>query len=268
MTLARTQASIVRYIDSGGLSLALETRGTGPRSLLFLHGWIGSRRMFYEVAERLDLAAFTLHLLDFRGAGSSDRPAHGYDCAGYASDVRAALAAIGGRVEIVGHSAGGKIAQYVALDPPHNLKRLILVATATAKAPPDLAGHRELATAAFGSRIRIERFQRAAMFREIAPDAMERLIDDALVAQREAWFDWYDHGRREDFFDRLGAIATPTIVVAGDRDVLAPVARLRRDVAAAIPGAVLVTFKLAGHNIPVERPVELAALLTKIGKPL
>ena len=268
MTFARTQASIVRYIDSGGLSLALETRGTGPRTLLFLHGWISSRRMFYEVAERLDLQAFTIHLLDFRGAGSSDRPAHGYDCAGYASDVRAALASIGGCVEIVGHSAGGKIAQYVALDPPPTLKRLVLVATGTAKVPPDRAGHRELAEGAFGSRIAIERFQRAAMFREIAPDAMERLIDDALIAQREAWFQWYDNGRREDFFERLGTIATPTIVVAGDRDTLAPVARLRREVVGAIPGAILVTFKLAGHNIPVERPAELAALLTKLGKPL
>ncbi len=266
MTLARTQSSIVRYIANDGLSLALETRGTGPRTLLFLHGWMSSRRMFYEVAERLDLEAFTLHLLDFRGAGGSDRPAHGYDCAGYASDVRAALAAIGGRVEIVGHSAGGKVAQYVALDPPPNLKRLVLVATGTAKASPDSPEHRALAEAAFGSRIRIERFQRAAMFREIAPDAMERLIDDALIAQREAWFAWYDHGQREDFFDRIGSIATPTIVVAGDRDPLAPVARLRRDVANGIPGAVLVTFKLAGHNIPIERPAELAALLTKSSK--
>lgn len=69
MSLARTQASIVRYLDNGGLSLALETRGTEPRVLLFLHGWISSRRMFYEVVERLDLQAFTVHLLDFRGAG-------------------------------------------------------------------------------------------------------------------------------------------------------------------------------------------------------
>jgi len=267
VSLARTQASIVRYLDNGGLSLALETRGTGPRVLLFLHGWISSRRMFYEVVERLDLQAFTVHLLDFRGAGWSDRPNDGHDLAGYASDVRTALAAIGGHIEIVAHSMGGKIAQFVALDPPPNLKRLILVAPGSARAGRARPEHRALAEAAFGSRVRIERFQRAAMFRDIAPDAMERLIDDALIAQREAWFGWYDRGRHEDFSDRLGAITLPTIVIAGDRDPLAPAARLRRDVVGAIAGAVFITFKFVGHNIPVERPAELATLLERIGKP-
>lgn len=264
---ARTQASIVRYLDNGGLSLALETRGTGPRVLLFLHGWISSRRMFYDVVERLDLTAFTVHLLDFRGSGASDRPPGGYDLEGYASDVRTALAAIAKPVEIVAHSMGGKIAQYVALDPPTNLVRIVLVAPGSARAGRPRPEHRALAEAAFGSRVRIERFQRAAMLREIAPDSMERIIDDALVSQREAWFGWYDVGRHEDFSDRLGAIALQTIVVAGDRDMLAPPARLRRDVAGAIAGAVFITLKLVGHNIPVERPGELATLLTRLGKP-
>lgn len=143
----------------------------------------------------------------------------------------------------------------------------MLVAPATAMRGRDSPDHRALAEAAFGSRVRIEQFQRAAMLREIAPDAMERLIDDALMAQREAWFAWYDRGRFEDFAERLGSITLPTFVVAGDRDPLAPVARVRRDVTNEIPGAVLVTLKLVGHNIPVERPAELAALLTRLGPP-
>ncbi|GAC1494129.1 MAG: hypothetical protein NVS1B2_10230 [Vulcanimicrobiaceae bacterium] len=266
MTLERTQPSIVRYVDNDGLSLALETRGTGPRVVLFLHGWISSRRIFYEVAERLDPAEFTMHLLDFHGAGWSDRPATGYDLAGYASDVRAALAAIGGAVEIVAHGMGGTIAQYVALDAPPNLRRLVLVAPGTARASRPDARHRARAEAAYGSRLRIQRFQRAAMLREIAPDAMERLIDDALIAHRDAWFARYD---REpiDFFDRLAAIALPTIVVAGDRDVIATPARLQREVANAIAGSVFITLELVGHNIPLEQPAELAALLTRAGRP-
>jgi len=257
----------VRYIDNDGLVIALETRGTGRRVLLFLHGWISSRRMFYEVAAHLDTSAFTMHLLDFRGAGLSDRPASGYDLAGYASDVRAVLANISGSVEIVAHSMGGKIAQFVALDPPPNVRRLILVAPGSARAARPHSEHRTLAENAFGSRVRIERFQRAAMLREIAPDAMERLIDDALIASRDAWFAWYDHGRSEDFADRLGEIVTPTIVIAGERDPLAPPARVRRDVATPIPGAVFVTLKLVGHNIPVELPSELATLIARLPAP-
>ncbi|MDE2573246.1 MAG: alpha/beta fold hydrolase, partial [bacterium] len=83
-----------RFIDNGGVQLCVESRGEGARHVLFVHGWISSRRMWYHLAELLDPAAFTLHLLDFRGAGRSDRPAQGHDLEGYASDLRAAIAAI------------------------------------------------------------------------------------------------------------------------------------------------------------------------------
>lgn len=254
----------MRYLDNGGVSLALETRGSGPRRLLFVHGWISSRRIFYEVTARLDPARYTSHLLDLRGAGLSDRPAEGYDLDGYASDLRTALEAVGGPLDLVAHSMGGKVAQYVALAPPANLRRLVLVAPGTARAYASSARHRALAEGAFGSRVRIERFQRAAMVRDIAPDAMERLIDDALIAQRESWFGWYDRGRAVDFADRIGGIALPTIVVAGNRDPLAPLARLRRDVAGAIPGAVFVSLRDVGHNIPVEVPTELAGIIERL----
>ncbi|MDQ2907915.1 MAG: alpha/beta hydrolase [Candidatus Eremiobacteraeota bacterium] len=254
----------MRYLDNGGVSLALETRGSGRHRLLFVHGWISSRRIFYEVTARLDPARYTSHLLDLRGAGLSDRPTEGHDLDGYASDLRTALEAVGGPVDLIAHSMGGKVAQYVALTPPPNLRRLVLVAPGTARAYVSSARHRALAEGAFGSRIRIERFQRAAMVRDIAPDAMERLIDDALVAQRESWFGWYDRGRAVDFSDRVGQIAIPTIVIAGNRDPLAPLARLRRDVASAIPGAVFVSLRDVGHNIPVEAPTELAGIIERL----
>jgi len=254
----------VRYIDNGGVSLALETRGSGRRRLLFAHGWISSRRIFYDVVTRLDPTDYTSHLLDFRGAGLSDRPAEGHDLFGYAADLRAALDAAGGPIDLIAHSMGGKVAQYVALDPPPNLSRLILIAPGTARAYVTSVRHRALAEAAFGSRVRIERFQRAAMVRDIAPDAMERLIDDALVAQREAWFGWYDRGRAVDFATRLHEIKIPTIVIAGNRDPLAPLARLRRDVASTIGGAVFITLRDVGHNAPVEVPAEIAGIIERL----
>ena len=123
--------------------------------------------------------------------------------------------------------------------------------------------HRASAERAFGSRTRIARFQRAAMVRDVGAEVLERLVDDALVAQREAWFGWYDRGRTEDFADRLGEIRTPTVVVAGDRDPLVSPARIKRNVSAAIAGATLVAFKDVGPNIPVEMPAEIAQLSTQ-----
>lgn len=261
---ARRMSRIIRYLDNDGIALALETRGIGKHRIVFAHGWISSRRIFYDVVARLDPTRFTSYLLDFRGSGLSDRPAHGHDVSGYASDLRAALADAEGPVTLVAHSMGGKIAQFVALDPPSNLKRLILIAPGTARALPLNERHRARARESFGSRARIDRFQRAAMVREIAPDSMERLIDDALTASHEAWFNWYERGRAEDFFDRVPTIALPTTVVAGDRDPLASSARLRRDVAGVIPGANLVVLRNVGHNIPVEMPAEIAQLIEDV----
>ena len=252
----------MRFVDNGGVTLAIEVRGHGPRALLFAHGWISGRRMWYDVADRLDPERFTAHLLDFRGAGLSDRPLAGHDLEGYASDLRAALTAVGPAV-LVAHSMGGKIAQFVATERPPGLERLVLVAPGTARAYAMSPKHRALAEAAFGSRTRIEAFQRAAMTRAVAADVMERIVSDALLAQREAWFGWYDRGRSADFADRLGRIAVPTVVVAGEHDPLALPARVKRDVADRIAGAVFVTLRGAGHNLPVEAPDEIAGAIVR-----
>lgn len=253
---------MIRFLDNGGVSLAVETRGSGPRNLLFVHGWISGRRMWSDVVDRLDLGRFTAHLLDFRGAGLSDRPLEGHDLEGYASDLRTALADVG-PATVVAHSMGGKVAQYVATEVPPQLERLVLVTPGTARGYSINAQHRDLAENAFGSRRRIERFQRAAMVREIAAEAMERIVDDALVGQREAWFGWYDHGRSADFADRLDRIAVPTVIVAGESDPLVPPTRAKRDVAERIAGALFVNLRHAGHNLPVETPDEIAGVVAR-----
>lgn len=101
------------------------------------------------------------------------------------------------------------------------------------------------------------------MVREIPPDSMERLIDDALVCSREAWFEWYDRGRLADFSARLESIRLPVLVVAGERDPLMSPARLRRDVVAAINGALFISLRNVGHNVPVEMPSEVAAIIDR-----
>ncbi|MDQ2681808.1 MAG: alpha/beta hydrolase [Candidatus Eremiobacteraeota bacterium] len=253
------------FIENDGVRLCLERRGVGARHVLFAHGWISGRRMWYDVAQRLDPDKFTLHLLDFRGAGLSDRPMTGHDLDGYASDLRAALRAIDAPVTLVGHSMGGKISQFIACERPANLKRMVLVAPGTARSVRLSERHRQLSLEAFGVRKRIERFQRAAMARETPYNSMQRIVDDALVGQREAWFGWYERGRAVDFFERLKAIVVPTLAIAGEKDPLTPPSRIKRDVSAAIAGCALVMLKNAGHNLPVETPDEIASAIDKFG---
>jgi pimeloyl-ACP methyl ester carboxylesterase len=253
-----------RFLTAGEVALCLERFGAGPRHLLFAHGWISARRMWYDVVARLDPAIYTAHVLDFRGCGLSDRPSDGHDLYGYADDLSVALAAMDRPVTVIAHSMGGKIAQFVALDRPRALERLVLVAPGTAKAYHLSERHRAMALDAFGSRARIERFQRGAMVRELAREVMERIVEDALLAQREAWFGWYgERGRGVDFAERLAEIDLPVAVVAGDRDPLASPARLRRDVQALLRGSVFIELRGSGHNLAVETPDEIAGIIDR-----
>jgi pimeloyl-ACP methyl ester carboxylesterase len=249
---------MIRFVDNGGVQLCIEQRGSGARNVLFLHGWISARRMWYDVADRLDGERFTLHLLDFRGNGLSDRPVRGHDLLGYVSDARAALAHIDAPVLLAGHSMGGKVAQFLASERPENLEKLLLVAPGTASGGRPSERHRHAALETYGSRAKIEAFQRAAMSRTLDPQVMQRIVDDALLSQREHWYGWYDNGRFTEFMDRIANITVPALCIGGAKDPLVPPSRLKRDVAQAIPGCLLVTLRDAGHNLPVEAPDEIA----------
>lgn len=251
------------FIDNNGVQLCVERRGSGARHVLLLHGWISARRMWHDVAQMLDAGRFTLHMLDFRGCGLSDRPANGHDLEGYVSDARAALASIAEPVVIAGHSMGGKVAQYLAAEHPPNLEKLILVAPGTAHGGRGTERQRAVALDAYGSRAKIETFQRAAMGLQVAAEVMSRIVDDALVAQREHWEGWYDCGRFVDFRDRLAQIVVPALCIGGEKDPLVPPSRLKREVAQAIGGSLSVTLRNAGHNLPVEAPAEIAGAITR-----
>lgn len=251
------------FIDAGGVRLCLEQRGGGPRAVLFVHGWISSRRMWYDVTDRLDAGRYTQYLLDFRGCGLSDRPSGLYNLSGWAADLRAALAHVDGPVTIVAHSLGARIAQFIASERPANLERLIFIAPRSSKGLARNDKQLQLATQAFGSRVAIEAFQRSAMARTIASQTMARVVDDALICAPGAWFDWFVPDVTEDFVERMAQIDVPVLAIAGERDPLAAPSRVKREVASVIPGCIFSMLRGAGHNLPVETPDDIAGAIER-----
>ena len=67
---------------------------------------------------------------------------------------------------------------------------------------------------------------------------------------------------RPDSTGLLPEISIPTLVVVGERDVLTPPADSEA-MAAAIPGARLVTIPGAGHLTPMERPKAVSQALAE-----
>ena len=250
-----------RYsIIHGDLQLLGKQRLTGPLHVVFAHGWISSRRMWHDVLMRL-APALSATAFDFHGCGESDRSLTGHDLIGYAADLRAVIASITGPVVVVAHSMGARIAQYIALTPPENLTGLVLVAPGVATSTVTVPRHRELTVRAWGSRRRLMAFQKGAMKQEIDAVAFERIVDDALIAQREHWFGWYDDGRSRDFSADLASVRLPVRVIAGADDPLIPVGRVQREVIDRFSDARLVVVGNAGHNLAVEAPDEVLAVI-------
>ncbi len=112
-------------LDNDGVRLAASVDGpTAGEPILFLHGLSLSRDTWQDIGSRLS-DRYRIWTLDFRGHGHSDR-ATSYELAGYVSDAKAALAAIGRPAVIVGHSLGGCVAGVLAQSGDANVRAIFL----------------------------------------------------------------------------------------------------------------------------------------------
>lgn len=181
----------------------------------------------------------------------------------------AALGVRGGEGTWIGYSMGGRLCLRLALDRPELVARLVLVSSSPGI---ESAGGREARQALDERRVNdlerdgVEKFldnwlsQR--MFETLPRDAA--MIDDrrrntvrALAHQLRA----LGPASHAPMWDRLGSLEMPVLVVCGQWD------RTYREIAeracAAIgSNATVATIEKAGHALHLERPAEVAQLLT------
>jgi pimeloyl-ACP methyl ester carboxylesterase len=173
--------------------------------------------------------------LDNRGAGRSDKLDIPYSMEMMADDTASLLDALGVKpANIVGTSMGGHVALALALRRPDLVKSLILVSTSARVPRPNW---------------------RRRLLLDVAP-RLPRLLGPktnpqpyyAFALQRAA-------SRSYDGADRLHEIRSPTLILHGQNDKIAPL-RLAQEMQAGIPDAKLVTFP-GGHIFFFLRPQQL-----------
>ncbi len=100
----------------------------GNKTILFLHGWPGSNRLFEYQFNQLPKLGFRCIGIDTRGFGFSDKPWSGYDYNTLADDVKDVVDALGlQNFTLGGHSTGGAIAiRYMARHNGHGAAKLAL----------------------------------------------------------------------------------------------------------------------------------------------
>ena len=121
-----------RYAKSGGVNIAYQTVGIGPRDLVLVPGWVSNLDVFWEepaLARMFTrLASFSrLILFDKRGTGLSDRVHDMPSLEVRMDDVRAVMDAVGSqRAALLGYSEGGAMCALFAATYPDRVSALIM----------------------------------------------------------------------------------------------------------------------------------------------
>jgi pimeloyl-ACP methyl ester carboxylesterase len=245
-------------LRAGELSFNVLHTGAGEPALLFLHYWGGSARTWSMVTSRLT-ADFRCIAYDQRGWGGSDAPLRGYSIRDLALDASQIVRVLGlRRFVLVGHSMGGKVAQFLASQRPAGLEKLVLVAPATPTPQniPEVA--RDAQLHAYDNR---ENALKALEFLTAHPpgdQVRQQILADNFAAAPQAKLAWPTSSAYEDISAEVGRIAVPTLLLAGDQDRQDPVEQHKREVLSRIKDAELKIIPDCGHLMPIDQPTLLA----------
>ncbi|MFM8999150.1 MAG: alpha/beta fold hydrolase [Actinomycetota bacterium] len=266
-----------RLVAIDDTSLWVVTRGDGPLHLFVLHGGPGLDH--HEFADYLDPLGdlCTLHLVDQRAQGRSDRdaPEHTWTLERMAQDVTMLALAMGlARYAVFGHSYGAFVTLQHAIDHPGHAAASIVCCGAPATRfleaaeahlravePPELRARIERAFADETTVDTPERF--AAMMEAGAPfyfrDLRDPRIDDYLRRTKDTVYApeitraVSSAGYAIELEDRLAEVANPVLVLGGRYDRVCP-PEASEVTARGITGASLRIFEASGHFPFVEEP--------------
>jgi poly(3-hydroxyoctanoate) depolymerase len=231
---------ITTEVVVGRERLRVTVTGEG-RPLLLVMGLGGNLEMWGPLEAELVPRGFQTIAFDAPGTGGSEPPHELRRMAGLADLAAGVLDALGRRrVDLLGVSFGGAVAQELALRHPQRVGRLVLAATncGLGSWPGDpWATALLLSPVGYFFRARSGRLQKL-------PTLLGYWSQLYAAIGWTSW-PWLHH------------IAQPTLVLAGDDDALVPLAN-GRQLAAGIPGARLEVISGGDHMFLLHRPVESA----------
>lgn len=278
-----------RRIGVNGLTLRAREWPAGGPPIVLAHGLASNSRIWDDVAGRL-AGRYHVVALDQRGHGLSDRPTDGFTFDRVVGDLTGLIEAFAlDRPTLVGHSWGGNVVLAFAAAHPDHVRGLVLVdggfielsalpgrtweQVRVDMAPPDLT---HLTFADFLERARngdagqywsptVE-----ATYRTSFKDGPDGRIRPSL--QREDHLEILHALWEQRPSELFGRVTVPTLIVPARRPnatgraaEMAPVrAQLVANAAAALPNGRLLWMENTIHDIPLQRPAELAEAIESV----
>jgi len=279
------------YVDANGVMIYYTAFGKGD-PLVIVHGGPGASHDYF-LPHLVPLARTNrLIFIDERGSGKSEKleDVKQYTVERMADDVEAVRVALGlGRINLLGHSYGGVLAQAYAFKYQDHVKHLVLASTFHStkalnaffvkmkeKMDPELRARIDAAEkeGLFGhgkdyhKGRYTEDYMMAAWGEGYFPYLYQRNPDanyDPVAGGNMSWDlyreMWGSHGEfvidgnlaSVEYADRLPSIKVPTLITVGDHDETDP--QIARDMNALIKGSKLVVLPQSGHMTFVDQPV-------------
>ena len=240
-----------------GITLAYTDQGRGM-PIVLLHAFPQNRTMW---TPQIDTFSTTHRVItpDFRGFGESDAPAGPYSCAELADDAARLITHLGhGPVVFMGLSLGGMVGQELALQRPELVTGLVLANTTSGYPAEAQAGWvQRIAGIDAGG---LEAVVDAALqrwfhpgFHAEQPATVARWRRRVVSTDKQGYVACCHAVAGVNTTPRLGQIAVPTLVIAGELDAGTPPA-MARTIAEGVKGAQLVVLPEASHLSVLEQP--------------
>src|SRR5713226_8749446 len=271
------------FVDANGVMIYYKILGRGE-PLMIVHGGPGASHDYF-LPYLLPLARHNkVVFIDERGSGRSQKleERSGYTVENMVEDVELVRTALNlGKINLLGHSYGGALAQAYALKYQRNLSHLILGSTWSSTKGLNEVFVRMKLNMSSELRERIDRLEGAGLFGHGKDYRKNRYTDDYMIAawgegyfpylyqnRPDANYDpvdagkmswdlyremWGSHGefvidgnlKSVEYTERLSSIKVPTLILVGDHDESDP--SLARAMQEKIAGSKLVIFPKAGH---------------------
>jgi len=278
------------FVDASGVLIYYQELGRG-NPLLIVHGGPGASHDYF-LPWLLPLArTHRLVFIDERGSGKSAKleDPSGYTVDAMVEDVEAVRTSLGlGKIDLLGHSYGGVLAQAYALKYQENLNHLVLCSTFHSTIEMNAVFRDMMEAMPAELRAKITKMEKEGLYGHGKPYEQNRYTEEYMnAAWGEGYFPylyqnhpdpnyspaaagnmswdlyrtmWGSSGEfvidgnlsSVEYAERLKNLHVRTLITAGDHDECSP--KLAKEMQGLIPGSELVIFPKSGHMTFVDQP--------------
>jgi pimeloyl-ACP methyl ester carboxylesterase len=254
------------FYNCHGINIYYEVAGSGE-PLLLMNGISADTRQWSSLVGFLK-NYFSVISYDMSCAGKSDKPKANISIPQLSREALALSKHLGyDKINVLGFSMGGLVAQDLALSYPESVKSLILLSTAPSMKrpyPPSKQANRIMHANAFSVEhlANIYYLIFGAQYRETfkVEEYIKMKLEDENPQPREAYCNQLQALESHDLVDSVQKIQSPTLVITGDSDSL-----IRPDnshwLSQQIPNAKLHILEGVGHMVALEWTKDLSSYI-------